>query len=1774
VALLSGKICFSLAAACLVAAVVARGAAAQHITIDSSFGTARTLAGPNYAITANLGKQVGSSLFQSFGIFGLATKESATFSGPAAISNVIGRVTGGNPSAIDGNIKSTITGANLYLINPSGIVFGPNATVNVSGSFHASTADYLKMSDGARFQATNPNGSTLSAAPPAAFGFMTAKPAAITVNGSTLGPLPGTIGLVGGPVSIAGGTLKAPAGTIHVASVAGIGEVPVDPRNTAALTVTSFGPVAIKGGSTLDVSNPGGLGAGGSVFIRSGTLTIDASTINADTYGSGAGGQLILRGDRQVALSDGADVHAIAYGSGSGAGMIVSTAPTGVISADSGTVQTGSAGPGKAGLLSVSTGRLTLTNGALLGSDAAGNGGGGGISVDVVGLLQIDGSGGPPLAVGVPATGIASLSHASARGQSGNIAISAGSLSILDKGGIASSTDGSANSGNIAVDVAGQLTIDQTSATGIELGDILGIESQSDPGSTGKAGDLTISAGALSITNTGQLGSPTFGAGDGGNLSLDVAGPLKVDGSGSTGAFLTGIAASVQPGSTGDAGRVAVDAGQLSMIDGEILNGAIGAFGTAPASTGNSGNIAVNVAGLLTIDGAGSSSLTGILTATDPGTRGNAGDIVVVAGSLSIADLGTITAFTAGAGAGGSVSVTAEDLSLTNGGAISSDTSGPRAAGNVTITATRNLVLDSTGSANQSEIDTDSYGSGKAGVVTVSGRNITLRGGSYISSDADSSNAADRGNAGTVTVTATDAILIDGTGSVDSNDTSISSDTYDAGMAGSVTVSAPNIEIRGGGDISSENEGGSGNAGGVTVTAQRDLLLDSTGSDNQSEIDTDTYGSGKAGVVTVSGQNITLRGGSYISSDSDSANAADRGNAGTVTVTATDAILIDGTGSVDSNDTSISSDTYDAGMAGSVTVSAPNIEIRGGGDISSDNEGGSGNAGDVTVTAQHILLLDSTGSANQSEIDTDTYGSGRAGVVRVSGQNITLRGGSYISSDSDSANAADRGNAGTVSVTATDTLVVDGAGSVDANDTSISSDTYDAGMAGSVTVSAPSIELRAGGEISSDNVGGSGNAGDVVITAGALGIRTNADIDSSTFGAGKAGSVSVNIQGQLTIDATSANPNSLTGISSEANQGSTGNAGDVSVVAGALSIVNNGDISSGTFAAGSGGRVSVNVAGQLTIDATSANPNFLTGISSQASQGSTGNAGSVAVNSGALSIVDGGAISASTDGLGMGGDVMVNVAGELVMTGIGNSATTGIFARTADPQGGNAGRIAVAADNIMMLGGGVISTSTYGGGNAGEISLNAAAQLAIDGSATPGIVTGIASSANSGTGNAGRISVAAGSLSISGGGEIQSLTFTSGNGGDVIVASAGDVLVNGSGAALPTGILTDARPGSTGQAGAIELSAQNITIAEGGLVSSSTAGAGDNSGFVALPAPAASGNAGSVMVTAPQITIATGGEIASTTGGGGAGGSVDVTAPGALVLDGGEVPGPEIAASATGPQSGPGGDVTVAAGSLTVQGGAQIASSTAGPGKGGDVAVTVAGNVTLSGPGPQVTAQSTGSGDAGSITVSAVRLLINNGAGISTAAQTSTANGGNIALSIGDFLYLVNSQITTSVKGETGNGGNITIDPQFVILDHSSIIAQAVEGHGGNITITAGTFIASADSIVSATSQLGISGMVTINGPLVDLNGTLVVLSSQLRNAVALTRSSCAARANSPQSSLVEAGRGGLPQDPEATLPALYLAGREIDGKPHAAASSGPAEALQTTVHLAMHCGA
>jgi hypothetical protein len=671
-----------------------------------------------------------------------------------------------------------------------------------------------------------------------------------------------------------------------------------------------------------------------------------------------------------------------------------------------------------------------------------------------------------------------------------------------------------------------------------------------------------------------------------------------------------------------------------------------------------------------------------------------------------------------------------------------------------------------------------------------------------------------------------------------------------------------------------------------------------------------------------------------------------------------------------------------------------------------------------------------------------------------------------------------------------------------------------------VTVRAGALSIINGGVISSNAFASVGNPGQVTVTAGDLSIvGSGSKVESSTSGSGSGGGVAVTAESLRITDF-----GQITSTSSGA-----GRAGDVSVNVtggqpGALTILSNGSVNAGTSGAGDAGSVFVTVAGGLSIDGSGTDPNkAVTGISSQANRNSKGNAGGVTVSAGSLSIVDGGAISTTTF------------------------------------ESGNAGNVFVTAGGLSIASSGEIVSNTKGSGKGGSVLVKVDGQLTIDGIAPiANLLTEVAADSEVGsTGNGGDVTVTAGALSIINGGGISSSALGStGNAGPVTVTAG--ILTLGN-----AGLIASATAGSGG-GGNVSVTAGSLMIA-GGDVTSSSFGTGLGSGR--------GGNI-SVEVTGNQpgaLTILADGVVRASNFGPGDAGSVAIRVAGGLSIDG---TGTRISSQANRGSSGNAGDVSISAGALSITGGAKISTSTAGAGKGGGINIAVASDIVLPDPGPQITAQSTGSGDAGSISVSARRLLLSNRAKISTEADTSTANGGNITLHLRDLLYLVSSEISTSVKGETGNGGNIVIDPPLVILDHSLIKADAIAGHGGNIKITADPFVSSSDSSVEATSERGVSGTVVING-LVNANGALVVLSTQLRGRTEVLREACAARADRPISSLVEAGRGGLPQDPEATLPALYIAGRDVNPNPQIAPGTTEPSGtpLHTTARLTMRCG-
>jgi len=267
-----------------------------HIETDGSLGEHIKLEGSNhqYQISEKLGQTVGGvNLFHSFSNFNIGTNETATFSGPDSVKNIISRVTGGSRSDIDGTLESTIPNADMYFLNPYGIMFGPNAHLNVPGSFHASTANVLHLGRGGHFDATNPSNSLLTVEPPVAFGFLD-NPAPIHIQGSFLYVGKGKeMSFIGGDIQINGTEEKSAVltttttiidkeeipdgGRLNLAAIASAGKVTIinkpDLKPDLVVESSQQGEVTLSNSKVI----MGGT-QGGQIFVRAGHFTLDKAT--------------------------------------------------------------------------------------------------------------------------------------------------------------------------------------------------------------------------------------------------------------------------------------------------------------------------------------------------------------------------------------------------------------------------------------------------------------------------------------------------------------------------------------------------------------------------------------------------------------------------------------------------------------------------------------------------------------------------------------------------------------------------------------------------------------------------------------------------------------------------------------------------------------------------------------------------------------------------------------------------------------------------------------------------------------------------------------------------------------------------------------------------------------------------------------------------------------------------------------------------------------------------------------------------------------------------------------------------------------------------------------------------------------------------------------------------------------------------------------------------------------------------------------------------------
>jgi filamentous hemagglutinin family protein len=713
---------------------------------SSGLGTVVTQNGTARDITGGTRPGNGANLFHSFGVFNIGEGSSANFLNNSGLptSNILGRVTGGQTSSIFGTIRTTGFGtANLFLINPFGWIFGSTAFLDVGGSFHVSTADYVRLSDGVRFNAgPGPTDALLTSAPPAAFGFLGINPpASISVNGSFLQvPETQTLSLVGGDVQIVadavtGGpsVLSAPSGRVQIGSFTSAGEAAVTDLNGSFATlgrveisglssvdtagVVSFdsdgNPLASNGGTILirggeiDISgaflkasgaqildpdfNPIGGSAGGTVVIRGGRLLVDSSSMVADTFGdvNGAPVGIDIQMADSVDLTNGSSLATSASGAGRGGDIQVAADQ---VKVDGSFVNTSTFGEGRAGdIVLADVARLSLTNFADMSSLnlSFGSGRAGDVIVTASELIDI-------------ASGSKLSNTTFFNGNGGHLTLSAPSLQLAGEGtGIVTSTT-----------------------------DIVG---------GGAPGNVAINVGELNIIDGAQLGSFASTVEHGGNLTIQ-AGSALISGT-DAGGFASGIYSSNAGG--GAAGDISLNVGRLSLMGGAVIE-------SGNATDPQGGNVAISATESIVIsDGSGVtlrafSQDVGQLTVSGP------------TASLTI-DNGFLSTSTSEAGRAGDIAVNVRTLDLTRGGQITSSSPAfaSGAGGNVTIDAESISISGSSPSgAPSSPFSTDprsgifstAAGTGPGGTIDIQSAQLLITDGGVVSANSTGSASATAGD--------------------------------------------------------------------------------------------------------------------------------------------------------------------------------------------------------------------------------------------------------------------------------------------------------------------------------------------------------------------------------------------------------------------------------------------------------------------------------------------------------------------------------------------------------------------------------------------------------------------------------------------------------------------------------------------------------------------------------------------------------------------------------------------------------------------------------------------------------------------------------------------------------------------------------------------------------------------------------------------------------------------------------------------------------------------
>ncbi|MCY6491003.1 beta strand repeat-containing protein [Leptolyngbya sp. GGD] len=707
-------------------------AKAQQIIPDNTLGSKVDRSGNAFTITN--GSAAGSNLFHSFREFSIPTGGSATFDlmNTPNISTIFSRVTGGSVSNIDGVIRTinNSNAVNLFLINPAGILFGSNASLNISGSFTATTADSIFFADGMKFHVTNPTEPPLLTISVPVGLQLGANAGLIQVQGQPQNPASGlqvqtgrTLALAGSQIDLTGATLKAPDGQVELwaAQNAQIAMNKQPWQLNSSTAEANWGNISLRQSSRIDA---GGVN-GGAIHVRGRGLTLQDGSNMSSTTSAGQGKGITIQTTEFVDL----------LGMSSPGQLLLSGINTSVGNQFSFLAPPGPPMTGRAGDIKIDTLRLRLANGAWLQSSTSGNNSRtGDISIHATDVDLVGYETAFSLSI---VNSIGTLITARNNNQSGRVSVDAQRVRVLDGSRISSSLlGGNGTAGEVSIRAAESLEIRGINPNG---GITSAVLASIEAGARGQSGQITIETGSLILANGGSITSELAGAsntffgprpgaqGTAGSITIrakDVqVSDVKIDGFSRS---LTGITASLGNGAVGSGGTINLTADNLRVLNGGQITSAAEGQGAAGSIILQAKNIDVQGVSQPLSDGrillsTISSAAAGSSAA---GSVNLQADIIRVDGAeLSVSNRGT--------GDAGNLNLSAGSILLKNGANLQAEVNGGN-QGNIQLQARELLLL-----RQNSKIITSATGLSTGGNIAINAPNILGLGNSDIVANAE-----------------------------------------------------------------------------------------------------------------------------------------------------------------------------------------------------------------------------------------------------------------------------------------------------------------------------------------------------------------------------------------------------------------------------------------------------------------------------------------------------------------------------------------------------------------------------------------------------------------------------------------------------------------------------------------------------------------------------------------------------------------------------------------------------------------------------------------------------------------------------------------------------------------------------------------------------------------------------------------------------------------------------------------------------------------------------